>query len=62
MAALDEAEGLSARHLECFHYNFLQLTAQMITDARLRELRDNMTQRYPMGRKDWGAKESPEND
>ena len=62
MAAIDAAEGMTSRHLECFHFNFFQLTSEMIVDARKREIREEAQKRYPMARKDWGAKECPQND
>lgn len=53
MESIDAAEGMSSRHLECFHFSFLQLNKKMVEDAKKRETREAIAERYPMGRKCW---------
>ncbi len=51
--ALDLAEGLSARHLRCFQFNFHQFAASLIEKAEAEET----ARKFPMGRHDWGKNE-----
>lgn len=50
MDALDVAEGMSSRELECFRHNFDQFIGGMIDAATVTE----KAERYQMGRHDLG--------
>lgn len=55
LEALDAAEGLFPRYMECLHFNIYQLTARMLQDSKKKDVASN----YPMRRHDFGKHENP---